>query len=293
MISIDVGYGNVKIYDGNALSAFPSVYYKCKPNETSPSNDADMIIKIDGDNYHVGMSALKLGGNAPFDKKDIFRHKVFVLTAICKTTEGDFDDDIALGLPIVDYPSMSGELTQLAGSYDVVFNGANRHINIKAVSVFKQSEAVYQFLRKQDQNIDSEVVGIVDIGQKTVDVAWFDESFYNDDRSGSFVNLGCLSAYTDIAKAVATELDIDVEPYAVRKYISKVPKASEAAFSFMAESIIERLKNRRWNFKELDKIVLIGGGADFISKYMPEQEKVTVIDGGVYANARSYYECEG
>lgn len=293
MISIDVGYGNVKIYDGKVLSAFPSVYYKCKPNEETASNAADMVIRLDGANYHVGMSALKLGGNAPFDKKDIFRHKVFVLTAICKTVEGDFDDDVALGLPIIDYPSMSGELEKLAGAYDVTFNGVNRHINIKSVSVFKQSEAVYQFLRKQDSNIDKEVVGIVDIGQKTIDVAWFDESFYNADRSGSFVNLGCLSAYTDIAKAVANELDIDVEPYAVRKYIEKVPKASEAAFSFMADSIIERLKNRRWNFKELDKIVLIGGGADFISKYMPEQDKVTVIDGGVYANARSYYECEG
>lgn len=291
MLSIDVGFGNTKIFNGKKLSAFPSVYYRRKPNEGQPDYSRDTVIELDGDSYYVGMSAFKKGGSSPFEKRNMFRHKLFVLTAICSVTKGDFEDKVVLGLPIVDYESMAPELEALAGEYDVVFNEEKRHINITEISVYRQGEAVFKYLQKQDKAVDKQVVAIVDVGQKTVDVAWFDDGYYDYDKSGSFSNLGCMSAYVDIAKALSA-IDYPVEPINVRKYLSKVPAESEKAFEFMSNAILEKLGNLEWNYNILDRIVLVGGGASFIKKYMPAQEKVEVMDNGAYANVRSFYECE-
>lgn len=289
MISVDVGYGNTKVFNGKKEVGFPSVYYACNDNYTL-RDKYDMMITIDGQDYFVGMSALKMAGESPFDKEDMLRHKIFMLTAICKMTDGDFSDKVLLGLPIGDYVRMKPSLEKLKGKYNVKYNGIERIIDITNISVYAQSESFYGLLCRQDPSIRKDIVGIIDIGQKTVDVAYFDEGTYVSDRSGSF-DLGVINAYQDIAEAVATKLGFEIEDYRARKYISKVPEDAERAFATIATGIKNRIYRKHWNFKELDRLYIIGGGTEYIEKYFSDAPYVKFNDA-VFANARSYMEGE-
>ena len=291
MISIDIGFGNVKTYDGEELSAFPSIYAPAWEGYV-PKKD-DQLLELDGNRYHVGMTALKMSGESPFDKEDILRHKIFMLAAICEATDKrDFEDEVLLGLPIGDYGFMAKKLQRLKGEYDVTYNGKKRHIVITKVKVYAQSEAVYNLLLKDDPSIGHKIVGIIDIGQKTVDVAYFNEGTFIRDRSGSY-EIGVINAYQQIASAVADQLGFEVEDYAARKYIDKVPDVAQKAFSDMASGIKNRIARKHWNMKEIDSLYIVGGGTPFVAPYFKDTPYVELeMEKAVFANAYGYYEGE-
>lgn len=291
VVCIDIGYGNVKVYDGNMVCVFPSIYMEDNRDYVLGTDNSEMLISIDGQRYSVGMSALKRGGLAPFDREDMFRHKIFMLSAICMAEKGNFEGRVALGLPIADYARMLPELKKLSGDYEVEYNGEKRAISIIEVTVYAQSESFYKLISRKDPSIGQDVVGIVDIGQKTVDFAYFDEGTYIKDRSGS-ADMGVINAYQTIVDAVSTKLGIpSVEDYRARKYISKVPEDSEKAFKSLAVSIKDQLYRKHWNFKELDRLYIIGGGTEYIEKYFSDAPYVKFNDA-VFANVRSYMEGE-
>lgn len=311
MLSIDVGYGNTKIYDGEKFSAFPSVYYKAKDGERPTRNKKDITIEIDGVKYHVGKTAIARSGDSPMNREDMFRHKLFVLTAICFATTGEFDDTVLLGLPIGDMSMMERKLKSLKGEYDVVYNGRKRHINIQAVKVFAQSESVYNLLYQEGLDLENSKVGIIDIGQKTIDLAYYSFDTYVDDRSGSLPDLGCKSAYLDIQSAINRKLHMEnVEWYEVPFYLRR-PEAElikediDRAFSDMAQSILVKTDALRWDFHELDYVLVVGGGAFYIRDYIRERVKkisgkdkiITITNNKeqeeritAFANAWGYYE---
>lgn len=311
MLSIDVGYGNTKIYDGQKFFAFPSVYYKAKEGERPSRNKKDLVIEVDGEKYHVGKAAIARSGDSPMNREDMFRHKLFVLSAICFATTGDFDDEVLLGLPIGDMDLMERKLKRLKGEYDVSFNGRKRHINIKAVKVFAQAESIYSLLYQDDLNIENSKVGIIDIGQKTIDLAYYSFDTYVDDKSGSLPDLGCKSAYLDIKNVINRKLHMEnVEWYEVPIYLKRseaelIKDDIDRAFKDMADSIIVKTDALRWDFRELDYVLVVGGGAFYIRDYIRDKiksvsgkDKVISITADdiqeekitAFANAWGYYE---
>jgi len=294
MLSIDVGFGNTKIYDGEELAAFPSVY-KSTTVDYEPSTDPDdQLLELDGVRYHVGITALKEGGLAPFDKEDMLRHRIFTLTAICASTEGeDFADDVALGLPIGDYAFMADKLKkEIKGKYEVKYNGKKVNIDIKSVKVYAQAEAVYKLLAKDTPEIANKLVGIVDVGQKTVDFAFFNRGRFVKEWSGS-MEQGVINAYQSIATAIEEKLGYEVPDYDVPHYRDRLPEDNEKAFSTMATAIKDRLIRKHWNFKQMDYIYIVGGGTSYIAPYFKDTP-YKPIDGekAVFANAYGYYEGE-
>lgn len=301
MISIDVGFGNTKVYDGETLNVFPSIYYRAKADE-AVNDSRDMLLELDNEKYHVGITALHKGGESQMERHNLLRHKLFILSAICATTKGDFSDKVLLGLPISDMASMKSEVEKLKGTYYVIFNGKTQEINITDIKVFPQSEAVYSLLERQNENIRDEVVGIIDVGQKTVDLAYYNYGTLDDDRCGSLTKLGCKSAYLDIQKALNRVCDIDTEWYLVSKFLNRpaIEKDKNRAFEDMADKILSATSNLGWNYHEIDNVYLIGGGSSyiepFVKKYVKNltgaDDKVVIPSNPVFANVRSYYEEE-
>lgn len=292
MLSIDVGYGNVKVYNGEEVAGFPSVYKEVSSSYIPTTDANDQILELDGVKYHVGMTALKMAGFAPFDKEDLLRHKIFMLTAICAFGDKDYSDTVALGLPIGDYKFMADKLKKLKGTYDVTFNGKKRTIEIKKISVYAQSEAVYKLLARETPSVREEIVGIVDVGQKTVDFAYFNEGAFIGERSGS-IEQGVINAYQSIATAVENTLGFAIDDYKAKKYIEKVPEASEKAFEDMAKTIKDRLIRKHWNFKEMDAIYIVGGGTSYVAPLFTDAPYREIDEQtAVFANAYGYYAGE-
>ena len=298
MISIDVGYGNTKYYMDGAAGCFPSIY-KIHGGSYSPKSQEDMLLELNGQKYLIGETALNKDGEASFDKESLLRHQLFVLASICKATEGDYEGDIVVGLPIGDMQKLSPMLLKLKGKYEVKFNGKDRAINIKKVKVLAQGEAIIQLL-KEEVPVSDEVIGIIDIGQKTVDFAWCRYGSYVEERSGS-VNFGMYNAWTEIASSMARNFGIEEpEQYMVRKDLErfrrKKRKGIEAVeadvefnFKELAQSIKNRLFSRHWNFNELDRLYVVGGGAYLLREFFsdaPLQE----FDHPEHANSIAFYE---
>ena len=295
MLSIDVGFGNTKIYDGENLTGFPSVYMEAEKDYQLKTDPNEKLLELDGVLYHVGRTALNKDGLAPFDRTDILRHKIFMLTAICTATQGnDFCDGVALGLPIGDFSAIFDQLKKLKGTYDVKYNEKKVHIEITKIKVFKQGEAVFNLLHREDKDLTNRVVGIIDIGQKTVDFAYFVDGSYVEKRSGS-MEQGVINAYQDIADAVHTELGFEIEDYKVTKYLDnpKIKPHAETAFKKMAEAIRNRLKRKKWNFEEIEDLYIVGGGTSYIAPHFKDTPYKEIDETkAVFANAYGYFEGE-
>ena len=291
MLSVDVGYGNVKICDGESFNAFPAVYYQCKGSYIPDDDPNDLLLELDGVKYHIGQTAMANNGLSVMDRGDMLRHKLFVLTAICVVSKKDFEDEVLLGLPIQDYKAIAEELKSLKGEYDVVFNGKKKHIKITNVRVFMQGKAVYEVIKDENPNLKEEQVGIIDVGQKTVDFAWFKFGSYVPDKSGSMVDLGCYSAYTDIVNILNDKMDLDLKFYDAPHYAKRIPAETEEAYKRMATDIVANLTNKGWgDFALLDHVYVIGGGANLVAKYLPRQDRIEVMDDPAFANAWGYFK---
>lgn len=293
MLSIDVGFGNVKGYDGEDVIAFPSVYMEASDGYTPTTDPNDQLLEIDDVKYHVGMTALNRSGLAPFDRTDMLRHKIFLLTAICAMTDAeDFSDTVAVGLPISDYDAMKPKLEKLKGTYNVSYNGKKCTIHIKKLSVYAQSEAVYKLLADKEKGISMKNVGIIDVGQKTVDYAYFRRGTYVPENSGS-LEKGVINAYYEIVKALEDEGYSDIEGYEAKFYMDKVPEARDKAFEKMAKNIESALRAQHWNLEKMDALYIVGGGTDYVVPYFKDTAYTPLeTRTAVFANALGYYAGE-
>lgn len=294
MISIDVGYGNIKAAEGDHLWAFPAIYTSVHTGHVPPQGAHAQLIDLGAEGkYFVGRYALKLGGEAPFNKTELFRHKLFVLAALCEGTKGNWEGDIGVGLPIGDYDLMATSLQSLVGEHSVVYNDVARTIKIDSVKVYAQAEAVYSYLRQRDSSLDNKIVGIVDIGQKTVDAAYFTDEAYLTNKSASFEGISTIDAYRKIAQAVGRKCGFFVEDFAVRRYLTepKVKEDVEEAFAEMARGILNRLSRLGWDFRQMDAVALIGGGSGYVVKAF-QNAGANLIHleemDAVFANAKAF-----
>ena len=289
MFSIDVGFGNTKVFDGKQIACIPSVYCEALPGEYASEDANDIVLELDGVSYHVGEYARQRDGIAAFDRTDMLRQKLMILAAICSLTEDDYKGPIAVGLPICDMEVMKTPLEELKGKYKVVYNGDMQVVDITSVLVFAQGEAIYDSLVSNNEGI-KETIGIIDIGQKTVDYCYYSHGVYNPAFSGSF-NEGCSKGYTEIRQALMNLPEpINCSMYNVGDYIHKVPEAADRAWSKLAKNIRAMLANAGWQWGMLDKVYVAGGGAGFLGKSLLSIIKnAEVVEDPINANVKGFY----
>lgn len=289
MLSIDVGYGNTKAYNGSDRVIFPSVY-KRRGVGYYPKNDNIRTIELDGVTYDVGRYAYIREGCSPFNREDMFRYKIFILYAICEITNAKgFSGEVAMGLPIGDYIPMGDKVKKLTGKYTVRYNDKECSIDITKIIVYEQSKVVYKLLKKSEASIKNNTIGIIDIGQKNLGFAYYQKGKYIREWSGSMA-YGVIDAYHYIEKALQEKAGIYVIDYSVMDYVKHVPEEAQKAFSDLATMIKDRLIRRHWDFAKMD-IYIIGGGTSYVAPYF-KNAKYTLLDGemAIFANAYAYYE---
>ena len=290
ILGIDVGFGNVKIFDGEREYGFPSVYVITDENAEADTNQETIHFILDGVKYYTGKKAVVTNGNSQFDQFDLLRHKLFTLVGVCVATDGkDFTGTIGLGLPRADLKAMSDKLKSLAGKYSVEYNGTPVKINIETIQVNIQGECVFNEI-KQFEDVDGLNVGIIDIGQKTTDVSLFIDGIKADNKSRSF-DVGASQALTAIAEEYRAITGYEVENYAVPARVKKgkIPKdLAEKHYRVVAEKILSLLSGLRWFSEELDRVYLIGGGCAFLQPYLTAKMPTELHECYLFANARAY-----
>lgn len=295
-LSIDVGFGNTKFYDGQDEAMFPSAY-EIKNEEAytgeyaSDLDDVSHIeITFEGATYYVGRAALDESGEGSLDRNDLLRQKLCVFAAICiMFDETEKINDIVVGLPIEDMMTMKKEIMKLVGEYHIIYNGQPKTIKLENITCLAQGEGVWYGVQSKSGNI-----GIIDIGQKTVDYVWYDNGRRNLSRTGSTED-GCITAYREIAVALKNLTpSISVKADQVPQYMHKVPEARDKAFFKLAMRIQKALSaSGGWQLGLLDKIYVAGGGAYYVIDSLKKLETFSTlceqVEGSEYANAIGFY----
>lgn len=295
VIGIDVGFGYTKVFPGNHI--FPSITTEFRDRIMSFGNSNPMdnlILEVDGKSYLIGNLAKKEGGSSTFDQDNHMRHKLCMLTSIALSAGGDFSGIVVMGLPISDLQKKKRDVSLLKGTYDIKLSGKEYHIDISKVLVAPQGAAGYFDLILSDEgkvvsSLAEKRIGIIDIGEKTLDFVAMESSQFIMEKSGG-LDMGMHRAYLRILKTIQTDLGISVMPYQVRDYMPKVPASSEKELRLLSQEIVDGI-TPWWNYRDFDSIYLAGGGGEALFRFISERIKCETIPEGQFSNARGYYKC--
>ena len=319
-IGIDLGYGFVKATDGDREYIFPSVVgaardlkYKSELASRTPGVD-HLVISVDGRRYFVGDLAIKQSEIASRsldqDRIEDRNTKVLLLTALALFAQWEQQTfNVVTGLPTVYYASYKDAwVNAMRGSQTVRFVVGNeekeRTITVDRVQVVPQpfgtiyDRALNSIGNVVDTDLSKLTVGIIDVGFKTSDFA-VSNGLEFIDRLSSSTTTGLSAAYAIIAERLRDEFRVNKENHELDAIVQKgeVRLAGKAcditsirrdAFDRVAQKIITEVDSQ-WDRRDLDVVLLTGGGGQALSEYLlPHFRNAFVVDGAQMANVRGY-----
>jgi plasmid segregation protein ParM len=319
-IGIDIGYGFVKITDGQEGYLFPSVVGEgCV--ETLPrmglqplGKTDDLRIAVDGKLYNVGnlairhsrlphrgLSATRMEGNTL---------KVLLLAALslfCNQPANSFA--VVTGLPPGRMHLMDEILRQVRGEHRVTRMGANGPedllIRIDRATVVPQPLGTYwsQVLDvrgkvREESAMVGGTIGIIDVGFRTCDLVTVKDGEYVPEQSRT-IPVGLVNAYDEIAAGLLAAHGIERETLALDQAVIKgeltvagrrvdISELRDRAFEQLSVKLQVELQSA-WQVSDYDLLMLTGGGSHAVSRYLlPHLPQCNTPSDPGTANARGY-----
>ena len=318
IIGLDLGYGFVKVTDGKSGFTFPSVVgeyqdnpvFKVLPYAADELND--LKIGIDGNIFNVGKAALKhskyvyrdlsLTRSEGNDLRILF---LVALGLFCTAPINKFK--IVTGLPVDRYnlKGMLKELMQGEHNISLFRNGKQEDLKIiiEQVEVVIQPLGTYwsEALQSNGQTVQAleRKVGIVDIGFKTSDLVLIDDGEYVGEMSKT-ITTAVSTSYSNIGDELFKHYGIELESHMLDECVIKrkinilgnptdISDILNNAFIKLSKKILVEL-NSNWKTKELDSVLISGGGGQALYPYLaPHIKQAKLVDEAVSANSRGFY----
>ncbi|MDB4895898.1 MAG: hypothetical protein JWN15_2160 [Firmicutes bacterium] len=319
-IGIDIGYGFVKITDGQEGYLFPSVVgdgsaqFLPPIGLQPPAQTEDMRVMIDGQIYfvgnlairhsrlaHRGLSATRVEGND---------FKVLLLTALslfCPQPLNSFS--VVTGLPPGRMHLTEELLRQVKGEHRVVRLTAQGSeevtIRIDRVAVVPQPLGAYwsQVLDPRGKVREGAALlqgrtGVIDVGFRTSDLVTIQDGEYVQEQSRT-IPVGLVTAYEEVAGGLLAEHGVERETYALDESIIRgeiglagkrvdITALRERAFGQLATKLLVEVQSA-WQVKDFDALLLVGGGGHSLARYLlPHLSQGAVPADPGTANSRGF-----
>jgi len=319
-VGIDLGYGFVKFIDDDKDYMFPSIVgsgdeiqYKSEMFlEDDPLKN--MHIEIGNETFFVGDLAIRQSQIASRsldqDRSKDKNAKVLMLTALtllCKEERQEFN--LVTGLPTNYYAAYKDDWEEvLLGNYktNIWRSGTlvERSFQVKNTRIVPQPfGTLFNSLLSHngdvvDRDLPKEMVGIVDIGFKTTDLAVSNNVEFIERLSFSIVT-GLSTIYRYVGEKLRREFKVDKEDYQLDECInSKTVRIAgkeydisnwvDNAFKLVAGKIATEIESK-WDFKQFDRILLTGGGGKVLSPYIvPGFPNMVMVEDSQLANVRGF-----
>lgn len=319
-IGIDLGFGFVKVTDGQKDCIFPSVVgmgqalaYRSELSTYLDPID-NMAVTIDDRQYFVGELAIR---QSEFPSRSLSENharekntKVLLLAALSLFASGDTQEfNVVTGLAPSYYLAFKDELTQMIqGRHTIIVNTDGedqiKTIHVGQVKVIPQPMGTLfqRLLDPQGALADKETarskVGIIDVGFRTTDFAVMDKLEYVDKMSYSSVT-GMSKAYAIVAEYLRNQFRVYKENFELDQIVQEAKikiagkvhvfnKVKKDAFEQVAAKIVTEMDSL-WDRHELDAILISGGGGKALAEVLlPEFETAVVVEDAQTANARGY-----
>jgi plasmid segregation protein ParM len=321
LLGIDVGYGFVKSFDGEYDVVFPSVvgigrdisYQSSLSNYSSPLDT--LVLKHNGKTYFVGNYAIRQS-SIPSRSLDIKKPEDINTLLLFLTSLGLFSADkqnfsIVTGLPtnyVLSYQEQLGSI--LAGEHQISLrvNGTTKEkkLVVNDITIVPQPfGTLYNQVLDNNGNIadkemSGKIVGIADIGFKTADFVVSDSLEFVD-RLSSSSNSGMFSAYQIIAAMIRSRYKIDKKDYELDQIVKnksiKIAGVNYDISDIIAEAyynLAAKIKTELdslWDYRELDAIILTGGGGEALSEYLiPKFNNMVLVPDAQFANVKGFWK---
>lgn len=313
LIGIDVGYGFVKVTDGQVGYSFPSVVGEghTKPTfsmKIGPSPAIDQLKVGIGDRlFFVGKSAIK-HSRFPYRDLSYTRSVSDDLETLFLTALSLFAKDVTnvfnvvTGLPVERMHLASDLIKRVKGERTItLYNDAtsrNTTISVNEIEVVPQPLGTYWSSLSNSVVPSDGRTGVVDIGFRTTDFATIEDSEYIPEKSKT-IPVGLATAYDDISSSLVTEFGVEKESYALDGIVINrkinisgetidISNIVESAFEKLATNILVEVHSQ-WNISEFDSLLLTGGGGQALSSYLlPQLSHGKLASDPITANCRGY-----
>jgi plasmid segregation protein ParM len=319
-IGIDLGYGFVKVTDGATDYVFPSVvgagvdltYHSELTTYIDPIQN--LVVSIDGKKYFVGDLAIRqseivsrsLSENHAQEKNT----KILLLTALALYVQDESEVfNIITGLPPSYYLANRDILVDMIkGTHSITINidgvDCKKIIAINNVKIIPQPMGTlfYRLFDAKGVIVDKELsrskAGIIDVGFRTTDFSVVDKLEYIDKLSYS-TPTGMANTYGLIAEYLRNQFRIYKENYELEEIVQKgrikvagkvysLEQIKKDVMEQVAAKILTEM-NSIWDIREMDMILLSGGGGKMLADYLlPELVTADLVDEAQMANVNGY-----
>ncbi len=318
LLGLDVGYGFVKVTDGESGYVFPSVVGDVDEGQflypaIQPKDPLGALrFGIDGREFLVGKAAIR-HSNLAFRALSTTRSEGGDLKALFLSAVGLFcggsarEFDVVTGLPPGCMHLAEGMVDQVRGNHRVrAWRGGaaeDMEVLVRSVEVVPQPLGTYwsQALEapaSEDGAVEGRV-GILDIGFVTTDLAAVEDGEFIPARSGT-VRVGLANAYLDIANRLFRQYGLERETYGLDSAVIKgrvTVSGRTVDIAPMCAQVFERLATKvlvelasTWQVEAFDTILLSGGGSQLLSQYLlPHIPNARLVDDPITANCRGYW----
>jgi plasmid segregation protein ParM len=321
-LGIDLGYGFVKVTDGEKECLFPSVVglgqplsYQSEFTDRSRLVD-NLMVSVGGRRYFVGRLAVRqseiaarsLDPNRVQDKNV----KVLLLAGLSVfASEPQQSFNVVTGLPTNYYASYRDGLAEaLRGAHELTVHEGNGDrdlvLDVDKVKVVPQpfgtlyDQTLDDTGRVVDQDLSRAKVGIIDIGFKTADFAVADGMEFID-RLSTSTTTGLASAYGIIAGKLREIFAIDKENWEMDEIVERgeiriagkgydLSEFKKETLEWVAAKLIT-VVDSLWDYRDLDRILITGGGGQPLGQYlMTEFPNAMIVENAQMANARGFHK---
>ncbi len=317
LIGLDVGYGFVKVTDGNLGYSFPSVIGDSNSSAFSLSfkkqqNILDSLrMEFEGKSYWFGKSSIRHSNFLYRDlslTRDYGNDFEILFFGALSLFHGEFGNymKVVTGLPpermhladkLVD--KVKGERT-----LTIFHEGEPKKIkvNVLEVEVVPQPLGTYwsEFAETLEHGEKDSVgrVGIIDIGFRTTDLAVVQEQEYIPEKSRT-ISIGMSNVYKEISNKLSAMYGINREGYSLDEVIIKrevkiagktydVSGLLDECFEKLSQNLVIEI-NSTWVVEDFDKLVFTGGGSYALSKFLlPYFDHSVQVADPFTANSRGY-----
>lgn len=319
-IGIDIGYGYVKASDGEKEFIFPSTvgvgtdlkFNSLLMNFKKPTDN--MIITVDNRKYFVGELAIR---QSPMVSRSMGRNRiednsarVLLLTAMALFMDGTEQEfNVVTGLPVDYYQLYKDDWAHIMQGTHAVRFGSGAEEKPMLIAIDKIQMIPQPFGTLYDRRLDDDGnllqndladlrVGIVDIGYKTSDLALADGLEFVGKKSNSS-EFAMSTAYNIIAQRIQDKYKVGKEHYELDKVIESgvlrvagvphdISEFKKEALGSLSDILISEV-NSIWDKREIDVIMLTGGGGKAIAEYfLPRFQQGVLVNGPQFANVRGY-----
>lgn len=304
-VGIDIGYGNCKVVSNSGWYSFPSIVGNFEDCIAIPEfgNRPLESVEIEGEKFLIGESARKHSTRF-FSSRDRgwinsrpYRALIkFVLNKSCSKSESVA---ITSGLPASYYKADKDNLSK-------VIRKIAEDMEISSqVSVIPQPMGAFlsEFFDEKghvfDHNLASGRIGVLDVGYFTTDLVTLD-CLDIVDRQVASIECGVSTAMEAIKRDLYDKWQINLDLHRVEESVRRgkiVVFGEERDLSDIRDQRLNELANEIeaqaktiWgNAADLNKIILAGGGAALLYKFLNFYRHAQIVRDPAFSIASGFY----